>query len=147
MQYFIGYSSLEVNEQLFINQAKALTVRSECQMPICRPIARPTRCKDSFQRLDPSSERPISCCRVAKSEGYLKDAGLDMAAWKKCAGDTASEEYKAEAASVDADMAFCQSVGVTGTPGFFVNGTFLSGAQPISAFEPLIEAAKGGADS
>jgi protein-disulfide isomerase len=34
-------------------------------------------------------------------------------------------------------------LGVTGTPGFFVNGEFLNGAQPIAAFEPLIQEAKG----
>ena len=39
-------------------------------------------------------------------------------------------------------MAFGQSLGVSGTPGFFVNGQFLNGAQPLTAFEPLIQAAK-----
>ena len=79
---------------------------------------------------------------VAESKKYLKDSGLDMAAWEKCAGDASSAEYQAEAAKVDADMAFGQSMGVSGTPGFFVNGQFLNGAQPITAFVPLIEAAK-----
>lgn len=79
---------------------------------------------------------------VAESKKYLKDSGIDMAAWEKCAGDTTSAEYQAEAAKVDADMAFGQSMGVSGTPGFFVNGEFLNGAQPITAFVPLIEKAK-----
>ncbi len=39
-------------------------------------------------------------------------------------------------------MAFGQQMGVSGTPGFFVNGEFLNGAQPLSAFEPLIAKAK-----
>ncbi len=30
-------------------------------------------------------------------------------------------------------------VGVTGTPAFFINGRFLSGAQPFEAFEKIIE--------
>ena len=79
---------------------------------------------------------------VAKSEGYLAGSGIDMKKWKNCAADTNSEEYKAEAANVDADMALGQALGVSGTPGFFVNGEFLNGAQPIDAFVPLIEAAK-----
>ncbi len=82
---------------------------------------------------------------VAESKKYLKDSGIDMAAWEKCAGDTSSPEYVAEAAKVDADMAFGQAMGVSGTPGFFVNGEFLNGAQPITAFVPLIEKAKAGA--
>ena len=77
-----------------------------------------------------------------KSREYLADSGIDMAAWTACAEDKDTDEYKAEAKSVDEDMAFGQSLGVTGTPGFFVNGKFLNGAQPITAFEPLIKAAK-----
>ncbi|MEM6794214.1 MAG: DsbA family protein [Acidobacteriota bacterium] len=79
---------------------------------------------------------------IDMSRTFLADSGLDMGAWDTCAADTESEQYKKEAASVDADMALGQSLGVSGTPGFFVNGTFLNGAQPIAAFEPLIAAAK-----
>lgn len=81
---------------------------------------------------------------VAESKKYLDGSSIDMVAWEKCAGDTSSAEYQAEAAKVDADMAFGQSMGVSGTPGFFVNGEFLNGAQPITAFEPLIAKAKQG---
>ena len=76
---------------------------------------------------------------LAKSKEYLADAGLDMDKWSNCAENQESEEYKTEAAAVDADMAFGQKMGVTGTPGFFVNGRFLNGAQPINAFEPIIQ--------
>ena len=41
-------------------------------------------------------------------------------------------------------MALGQEMGVSGTPGFFVNGVFLNGAQPLAAFEPLIEKARAG---
>ena len=81
---------------------------------------------------------------IAKSKQYLADSGIDMAAWATCAEDQSSEEYQAAAAVVDADMALGQSMGVSGTPGFFVNGEFLNGAQPLSAFEPLIAKAKAG---
>ncbi|MEM1206363.1 MAG: thioredoxin domain-containing protein [Acidobacteriota bacterium] len=80
---------------------------------------------------------------VEKSQGWLADSGVDIPSWLACASDEDTEEYKAEAKSVDEDMAFGQRMGVSGTPGFFVNGQFLNGAQPLSAFEPLIEAAKG----
>ncbi len=80
---------------------------------------------------------------VAESKKYLDGSEIDMVVWEKCAGDTSSAEYQAEAAKVDADMAFGQSMGVSGTPGFFVNGEFLNGAQPLQAFVPIIEKAKG----
>ena len=79
---------------------------------------------------------------IEKSKEYLAGSGVDMAAWSKCAEDKESEEYQAAAATVDADMALGQKLGVSGTPGFFVNGQFLNGAQPAAAFEPLIAAAK-----
>lgn len=81
---------------------------------------------------------------VEKSKEYLGDSGIDLAQWETCAGDQSSEAYKAAQAEVEAELATGQELGVSGTPGFFVNGEFLNGAQPITAFEPLIERAKGG---
>ncbi|MFP6640500.1 MAG: DsbA family protein [Myxococcota bacterium] len=40
---------------------------------------------------------------------------------------------------VDADAAEASKLGVTGTPGFFVNGYFLSGARPFSDFKRAID--------
>lgn len=79
---------------------------------------------------------------LEKSKEYLKDSGIDMEKWSTCAEDQESEANKAAVAAVDADMALAQKLGVRGTPGFFVNGRFLNGAQPITAFEPLIVEAK-----
>ncbi len=79
---------------------------------------------------------------LAKGKEYLTGSEIDLAAWSACAEDESSSEYKAAAAVVDADAAFGAKLGVSGTPGFFVNGEFLNGAQPLSAFEPLIAKAK-----
>ena len=84
---------------------------------------------------------------LAKSKEYLAGSGLDMDKWSNCAENKDSAEYKAASAAVDAAMEAGKKHGVSGTPGFFVNGHFLNGAQPLSAFEPLIEAAKKNADS
>lgn len=59
--------------------------------------------------------------------------GLDIAAWTACRADPAQE------AEVRKDMEDGAKVGVTGTPAFFVNGIMISGAQPYSAFEQLVE--------
>ncbi len=84
---------------------------------------------------------------MAKSKEYLEAAGIDLGQWATCAENQESDEYKAAVAAVDASMAAGGKHGVSGTPGFFVNGRFLNGAQPLSAFEPLIEAAKKAAGS
>jgi len=84
---------------------------------------------------------------IAKSKEYLANSNIDMAAWSTCAEDINSDEYKTAAAAIDADLALGQELGVSGTPGFFVNGSFLKGAQPITAFEPLINAAKAKPES
>ncbi len=70
----------------------------------------------------------------AKYEQWAAEAGVDKA---KFADLITKPELKAK---VDADMAVGKSVGVTGTPASFVNGVFLSGAQPIDKFTELVDA-------
>jgi len=65
---------------------------------------------------------------------HARDLGLDMARFEK---DLADPELKKR---IDADKAEAQSLGVTGTPGFFVNGRFLNGAKPFEEFAKLINA-------
>ncbi len=40
---------------------------------------------------------------------------------------------------VDDDVALANLIGVRGTPAFFINGVFLSGAQPVDAFRAIID--------
>jgi protein-disulfide isomerase len=40
---------------------------------------------------------------------------------------------------VDSEMAEARGLGITGTPGFLINGRVLKGAQPIEAFEAIID--------
>jgi len=41
-------------------------------------------------------------------------------------------------APVDADVAEAKALGVSGTPAFFINGHFLSGAKPFDEFARFI---------
>jgi protein-disulfide isomerase len=43
------------------------------------------------------------------------------------------------AKKIDDDIALANLVGVRGTPAFFINGVFLSGAQPVDAFRAIID--------
>ena len=77
---------------------------------------------------------------IELSQSYLDDSGIDMDVWTKCASDRNSADYMNAAAKVEASIASAESVfGVSGTPGFFVNGQFLNGAHPVETFEALIE--------
>lgn len=43
------------------------------------------------------------------------------------------------ARKVDSDMALAAQIGAIGTPASFINGVFLSGAQPVDAFSKIID--------
>jgi len=68
-------------------------------------------------------------------EKVAQEVGLDMDKFK-----AALDSHKNKA-KVDADNDIGQKAGVNGTPAFVINGYFLSGAQPTSAFVKLINRA------
>ncbi len=63
-----------------------------------------------------------------------RQIALDAEAFRGC---VASRRQKSR---VEQDAAEGQQLGVSGTPAYFINGVFLSGVQPLAAFEKLIEA-------
>ena len=65
---------------------------------------------------------------------YAGEVGLDQAKFDEC---LASEKYKAK---VDKDLEDGAAAGMSGTPGFFVNGRFVNGAQPLEVFSQIIDA-------
>jgi len=65
---------------------------------------------------------------------YARELGLDM---KRFEQDLYSPRSKTP---IDADMAEAKALGVTGTPAFFINGHFLSGAKPFEEFAQSINA-------
>jgi protein-disulfide isomerase len=66
--------------------------------------------------------------------GYARSLGLDAQRFTSC---LTSGKFKQ---AVEEDLQAGSKAGVNGTPAFFINGIFLSGAQPASAFEKIIEA-------
>ena len=70
-----------------------------------------------------------------KFREYAKEMGLDLVKFDK---DVASAEVKNR---IDADTQQASKLTVAGTPAFFVNGRFISGAQPIEVFRKLIDEA------
>ncbi len=70
---------------------------------------------------------------AADLEKYAQQIGLNMSKFKAALAD------KKLVAAIDADAAMGAKIGARGTPAFFINGTFLSGAQPFDRFKALID--------
>jgi protein-disulfide isomerase len=66
-------------------------------------------------------------------KAYAEQLGLDVPAFERC---LASGKH---AAGVQKDLDEGIRLGVSGTPGFFVNGRPLSGAQPVERFVRVID--------
>jgi len=65
--------------------------------------------------------------------GFAGELGLDTAAFDACLATRQHED------AVLADLEYGTSLGIDGTPAFFVNGHFISGAQPFEVFQQAIE--------
>jgi protein-disulfide isomerase len=63
---------------------------------------------------------------------YAKELGLDMGRFQQSMDSAKGKPV------IDADVSEAKSLGVTGTPAFFVNGRFLSGARPFEDFAKVI---------
>ncbi len=64
---------------------------------------------------------------------WAREIGMDIKRFKRDLDNTAVIER------VDRQQREGVALGARGTPAFFVNGRFLSGAQPLSAFKALID--------
>jgi protein-disulfide isomerase len=63
---------------------------------------------------------------------YARELGLDVARFDRAV------DSKAGQPKIDVDAAEGRSLGVSGTPAFFINGHFLNGAQPFEKFAEVI---------
>jgi protein-disulfide isomerase len=66
-------------------------------------------------------------------ERYAQELGLDAAKFKSDAADATVKQR------IDADMKEADKLGVAGTPAFFINGRYLSGAQPFESFQKIVD--------
>lgn len=66
---------------------------------------------------------------------YATNIGLNKSRFDSCLD---SQKYKA---TIEEDESLGNSVGVSGTPAFFINGKLISGAMPFDSFKTEIEAA------
>ncbi|MBS1984190.1 MAG: DsbA family protein [Bdellovibrionales bacterium] len=64
---------------------------------------------------------------------FAKDSGIDMAKFDTCLADGSIS------ATIRADQAVAEEVGVNSTPTFFVNGKKINGAMPFEQFKSIID--------
>jgi protein-disulfide isomerase len=69
----------------------------------------------------------------ADLEASAQSLGLDMARFR------AALDSSVHKAHIDADATQAVELGASGTPAFFINGRFLSGAQPFDVFKTAID--------
>ena len=118
---------------------KHLPLRIHPQAPLAHAAAEAAKSQGRFWEMHDlifANQREL---REDKYIEYAGQIGLDVDRFKR---DLKSRELKQR---VDADVAEAARLGVTGTPGFFINGKFVSGAKPFSEFKRHIDAelAKG----
>ncbi|MFT3836519.1 MAG: thioredoxin domain-containing protein [Myxococcaceae bacterium] len=70
----------------------------------------------------------------ADLKAHAATIGLDGAKFADCLSTGRMKK------TLEADQAAGEKAGVNGTPAFFINGTPLSGAQPVEAFKEVIDA-------
>ena len=73
-------------------------------------------------------------------EGWAKDLELDLSRFRRDLDSTGVQDR------IDAHKLQAATLGARGTPAFFVNGRYLSGAQPFDSFQKLIDEERAEAD-
>lgn len=100
-----------------------------------RPAAEAARCAEAQGRFWEYHDKLFAGedLAVDRLKELATAVGLDRAKFDACLTQTPST------ASIDKDIADGSSAGVRGTPAFFINGRFISGAQPFETFKEAID--------
>jgi protein-disulfide isomerase len=104
--------------------------------PLAMPAAVASRCAEEqgkyaeYHKLIFEKQRELSADSLKK---WAADLSLDQAKFDSC---LASKKFDA---AISRSLKAGQAVGISGTPGFFVNGIAIKGAQPFEAFQRLID--------
>lgn len=111
--------------------------------PAARPSALASECANEqskfwefhdlvFKEQDKISGKDAAAISEAL-KGFASTLNLNTSQFNNCLD---SEKYKE---NVDKDYAEGQTAGVNGTPGFFINGITVVGAQPYSSFKTILD--------
>ncbi len=101
-----------------------------------QPAAEAAQCANEQGKFWEFHDKLFQNQQALTDENFTKFAteiGLDTEKFGSC---YSSGKFRAD---VQKDASDGQKVGVTGTPAFFINGRFLSGAQPFEGFKAIID--------
>jgi protein-disulfide isomerase len=104
--------------------------------PQARQAAEAARCADDEGKFWEYHDKLYASSPKAAPEDlkfYARDLGLKQDSFDKC---LSTGKYKA---AIQKDMNEAASLGLTGTPTFFINGRELSGAQSVEAISQIID--------
>ncbi len=112
---------------------KHLPLRNHAKAPAAHAAAEAAHRQGKFWEM-----HDAICARQREMSAQLyqqvaTQIGLDIQQFQK---DVVSPGVKSR---VDGDAAEAARLGVTGTPGFFINGRFVSGAKPFESFKQIID--------
>lgn len=105
--------------------------------PNAQKAAEAARCagdQDKYWEMHDKLFQNQATLSVDNYKKWARELGLNGATFDSC---LSSNKYADE---VQADLAYGSSLGVSGTPAFFINGQMVSGAQPYSVFQQTIDA-------
>jgi protein-disulfide isomerase len=104
--------------------------------PMAMPAAEAAQCAHAQGKFWEYHDRIFASQRELSPEKLRQlatETGLDTQAFGACLD---SGQFRND---IQQDHQQGQQAGVSGTPAFFVNGRFLSGAQPFEVFQLIIE--------
>jgi protein-disulfide isomerase len=81
-----------------------------------------------------AADRPVDYLHPDQLSSLAARVGANMQEYSLCMSNSAPIE-----AEIQADIAQGEGVGVRGTPAFFINGRFISGALPYEEFDAIIQ--------
>jgi predicted DsbA family dithiol-disulfide isomerase len=112
--------------------------------PLAQQAAEAARCAGEQNKFWEYHDLLFSGQSKLDQAGLIESARtvrLDLNRFSEC---LASSKFKA---AVDSDFQAGLKAGLSGTPAFYIDGILLSGVQPLSAFEKLIDAELAAAES
>ena len=138
-RFFSG--ALPEIEEKYIKTGKAKLVFRDFPLesihPNARPAAEAANCANEqgkFWEFHDQLFKNQASLSDSNYKLWAQQLGLDSKKFNDCV------DTKKYAAEVSKDLADGNVAGVSGTPAFYVNGKELSGAQPFTAFQQVIEA-------